>query len=48
MVLVVIYWLLIILALVGWFAPEPWARYGRGLDLVLFIILGIKIFGLPS
>jgi hypothetical protein len=48
MVLVVIYWLLIILALCSRFAPDPLARYLGVFDLVLFIILGIKVFGLPT
>jgi hypothetical protein len=48
MVLVVIYWVLILLALAGFWAPEPWAKYARGFDLILFIILGLKVFGMPS
>lgn len=48
MVLVVLYWLIVILGICGYWIPEPYARYARGIDLVLFIILGIKIFGLPS
>lgn len=47
MVLEVIFWVLIILALAGWFVPEPWAKYTRGIDLVLFIILGLHVFGIP-
>jgi hypothetical protein len=48
MVLAVIFWVLIILALAGFWFPEPYVKYARGFDLILFIILGIKVFGLPS
>lgn len=48
MVLAVIFWVLIILALAGFWFPEPYTKYVRGFDLILFIILGVKIFGLPS
>jgi hypothetical protein len=48
MVLQVIYWILILLAICGYWAPDPYKGYVRGLDLVLFIILGVKLFGIPS
>lgn len=48
MVLTVIYWVLIILAVVGFWVPEPYARYWRGFDLILFVILGLKLFGMPT
>ena len=48
MVLQVIYWVLIILPLAGFWFPEPYAKFARGFDLVLFIILGLKVFGMPS
>lgn len=47
MVLEVVFWVLIILGFAGTFAPEPWNRYGRYVDLVLFVILGLRIFGFP-
>ena len=47
MVLEVVFWVLIILAIAGWWAPAPYDRYVRGIDLVLFIILGLHVFGLP-
>ena len=50
MVLVCIYWILLILALVGYFpaVQEKFGIYIRGIDLVLFVIIGIKLFGMPS
>lgn len=48
MVLQIIFWILIILGICGYWAPAPFDRYVRGVDLVLFIILGLKIFGMPS
>lgn len=47
MVLEVVFWVLIILGFAGTFAPEPWNRYGRYVDLILFVILGLRIFGFP-
>lgn len=48
MVLQVIFWILIILGVVGYWAPEPYLRYVRGIDLILFIIVGLKLFGMPT
>jgi hypothetical protein len=50
MVLVVLYWLLVILAAIGYIPAvnEKLGIFGRGIDLVLFIILGLKLFGLPT
>jgi hypothetical protein len=48
MVLQVIYWIILLLAILGVWAPDPYARYVRGIDLVLFVILGIRLFGFPS
>jgi len=47
MVLEVIFWVLIILALAGWFVPEPYSKYVRSVDLILFVILGLRVFGVP-
>lgn len=43
----ILYWLLVILCVIGAFAPAPYQIWGGRLALVLFIILGIKVFGLP-
>lgn len=50
MVLPILYWLLLILWVIGYLAPvpEPYGKYVRGVDLVLFIILGVKVFGFPT
>ena len=48
MVLLVLYWILLILAIISVWCPEPYVKYVRGVDLILFVILGIKIFGVPS
>lgn len=50
MVLITLYWLLLILAVIGYFpaVQEKFGLYVRGLDLILFIIIGLKLFGLPS
>jgi hypothetical protein len=47
MVLEIVFWILLILAFVGYFAPEPFLKYRGFLDLVLFVILGLKLFGAP-
>jgi hypothetical protein len=45
MILAAIFWVLLILAVLGVFAPpEPWGRYIRGIDLVLIAILGFRVF----
>ncbi len=48
MVLPVIYGVLIILACAGFWFPEPYARYARGFDIVLFFILGLSVYGVPK
>ena len=48
MVLQVLYWIILLLAIIGFWVPEPYAKYSRGVDLVLFVILGLKIFGMPT
>lgn len=46
-VLAVIFWVLIILSVLSFWAPDPWVRYVRGVDLVLLTILGLAVFGFP-
>ena len=48
MVLQILYWILLILCVIGFWVPEPYLKYARGIDLILFIILGLKVFGMPS
>lgn len=47
MVLEILFWLLLVLGFIGYFAPEPYGRYRGYVDFILFVILGIRIFGLP-
>lgn len=47
MVLEIIFWILLILAFLGFWFPEPYIRYVRGVDLVLITILGLRLFGMP-
>jgi hypothetical protein len=47
MVLEIIYWVLIILACAGFWVPAPYQTYWRGFDMVLFIIIGLHLFGVP-
>lgn len=49
MVLVVLFWILLILAIIGVFVPEqPFITRGRWVvTLVLLGILGLKVFGAP-
>jgi len=48
MVLMILFWIILILAILGFWAPEPYLKYVRGVDLVLFVILGLKLFGPPT
>ena len=48
MVLAIIFWVLLLLAVIGCFVPEPYLKYSRIVDLILFIILGLKVFGTPA
>lgn len=46
----VLYWIVLILSLIGVFAPPTWAygRYlGGGATAVLFVIIGLRIFRMP-
>jgi hypothetical protein len=47
MILPILYWIILILAILGMCAPDPYVRYLRGVELVLFVILGLKLFGIP-
>lgn len=47
MVLEIIFWVVLLLSLAGYWAPEPYVKYRDYIDLVLFVILGIKVFGAP-
>jgi hypothetical protein len=47
MILTILYWIILILAILGIWAPEPYVRFVRGVDLILFVILGLKLFGSP-
>jgi hypothetical protein len=45
-ILTIIYWVLLVLCLIGVFAPADWAYWPRAnaiVTLVLFIIIGIKL-----
>lgn len=47
MVLEIIFWILLILSFLGFWCPDPYVRYVRGVDLVLIAIIGLKLFGVP-
>lgn len=46
MVLDVLFWVLLLLAVVAFWVPEPYGKYVRGVDLILFIIVGFRVFPL--
>jgi hypothetical protein len=49
-ILTIIYWVLLVLVLIGTFAPPEWPYWPRvnsAVFLVLFIIIGIKMFKTP-
>ena len=43
MIIDCIFWLLLLLAFLGYFVPEPYIRYRGYIDLVLIAILGFKV-----
>lgn len=43
-ILPILYWILLILACIGTFAPAPYSVWGGRFALVLFIILGLRVF----
>lgn len=47
-VLVVIYWVILLLCLGSYWLPEPYAAHGRFIPIVLFVIIGLKLFGMPN
>lgn len=50
-ILPLLYWIILILSLLGVFAPESWAahrwRLAGGAWVVLFIIIGLRVFRIP-
>lgn len=48
MVLQVLYWIIIILCLAAHWFPEPYFRLSRFIEVVLFVIIGLKLFGFPT
>jgi len=38
-----LFWLLLILAALGYFAPAPYIRYRGYIDLLLIAYLGVKV-----
>lgn len=47
MVLEILFWILLLLTIIGCFTPEPWRAHLRYVDLVLFVLLGLRVFGMP-
>lgn len=50
MFLELLFWMLVIFSFVfgwGWSINAPWGRYGYFPLLVLVIILGLRVFGVP-
>jgi hypothetical protein len=44
MLLPLLYWIVLILSAVGLFAPAPWPRVSGVASLVLFVIVGLRLF----
>lgn len=44
MILTVIFWVLLLLALIGAFAPEPWRPWGVRILFILITLLGLRVF----
>jgi hypothetical protein len=40
----ILFWILLILAIIGVWAPPPYQVWGFRLALVLFVILGLRVF----
>lgn len=40
----ILYWILLILAVIGAFAPPAWSMWSGRVALVLFILLGLRVF----
>lgn len=45
-ILPILFWILLILSVIGTFAPAPYQVWGGRLSLVLFVILGLRVFPL--
>lgn len=49
-ILAILYWIILVLSCVGVFAPAAWphgARISGGAWIVLFIIIGLRVFRIP-
>lgn len=40
----ILYWIILILAALGIWAPAPWGKLNSGSLIVLLILLGIRVF----
>lgn len=49
-ILTILYWVILVLSSIGWFAPPTW-EYGRyisgGSAIALFVLIGLKTFKTP-
>lgn len=48
--LALLYWILLVLSLLGVFAPATWpygTRISSGAWVILFIIIGLRVFRIP-
>jgi len=46
MILALLYWIILVLAVIGVFAPPTWPKINSFATLVLLILIGLKIFKL--
>ena len=44
MILSLLYWIILVLAVIGVFAPPTWPKINSFATIVLFVIIGLKIF----
>lgn len=40
----ILYWIFLILAIIGVFVPAPYSVWGGRVALLLFVILGLRVF----
>lgn len=40
----ILYWIVVVLAIFGIWAPAPWSRINTGSAILLFILLGVKVY----
>ncbi len=40
----ILYWIVVILAIFGIWAPAPWGKLNSGATILLFILLGLRVF----